>query len=136
MLALEPVIVARLRLALASDWTVIGFTADKGSRDGYPLASVRFLDGSLADSKTSSVAVQPVWRVTLVCRRSDDAATLIDSAFAMCIGTLHNWVPGQSGGRGWNRMALVRFAEPQYLDAGLVGVELLFATTAQFKGQN
>lgn len=136
MLALEPVIVARLRQALASEWTVFGFTADKGNRDAYPLASVRFLDGSLADSKTSSVAVQPVWRVTLVSRRSDDAATLVDAAFAQCIASLHNWMPGQAGGRGWNRMALVRFSEPQYLDSGLVGVELLFATTAQFKGQN
>lgn len=135
MLALEPVIVDRLRAVLAGAWTVMGLTSDKGSRDSFPLASLSFTDGRVPDSKTGAVSVQPIWRLTLVHRKNDQAATVVDAAFAAAIEALHNWTPGQVSGRRWERLALVQFGAPQYPEDGLVGVELLFTTSARYDGQ-
>ncbi|CAN7475137.1 hypothetical protein [Variovorax paradoxus] len=136
MFALEPVIVERLRAALGAAWTVKGYTSDDGNRDAFPFASVFFGDGNIADNKTSALAVQPGWRVSLVARTGEGAAELLDAAFSAAIASLHNWAPGSAAGRRWARMFLVRFAPPQYADAGLTGVELLFSTTAQYRGQD
>lgn len=134
MLALEPVIVARVRAALAV-WTVMGFTSDKGSRSARPLASVSFADCRVADSKAGAVNVQPGYRVTLLTTKGDEAAALVDAAFVAVVGALHNWKPGEVAGRRWERLSLLLVGAPQYPEDGLVGVDLLFTTGARFDGQ-
>lgn len=136
MLALESVIVARLRVVLPDGWTVMGFTSDKGKREGSLLASVLFVAGNVPDSKAGAANVQPAWRVTLVTRRGDDASTAIDEAFGLSVEALHNWTPGTVSGRTWARMSLVQVAPPQYPEDGLVGIELTFTTSARFDGQS
>lgn len=139
MLALEPVITARVQAALADlavAWTCIGFSTTEGARDTYPLASVMLAAARVADSKTGAANVQPAWAVTLVARRGPGAAAEIDTAIAAVIAALHNWPPGVVSGRTWNHLALEQAAPPQYADAGLVGVELTFTTHARYDGQS
>lgn len=135
MLALEPVIVEQLRSCLAPAWTVKGYTSDAGRRDAWPLASVSFVDGNVADSKAGAAAVQPAWRVTLVAKRGDEAAALIDAAFAATMAGLHNWTPaGEVGGRRWERLRLLQVMPPQYPEDGLAGIDLTFTTQARYEG--
>lgn len=135
MLALEPVIVSRLREGLPSGWTVMGISSDDGRRDAWPLASVSFIDGGVADSKAGAAAVQAAWRVQLVAKRSADAAVLVDVAFAACMSTLHGWAPqGQVSGRLWERLKLLQVRAPQYPEDNLVGLEITFTTQARYDG--
>ena len=137
MLALEPVIVEQLRSGLAAGWKVMGFTSDAGRRDGWPLASVSFVDGNVADSKAGAAAVQAAWRVTLIAKRGDQAAALVDAAFAAVMASLHNWAPpGEIGGRRWERLRLLQVTPPQYPEDGLVGLDLTFTTQARYDGQD
>jgi hypothetical protein len=136
MLALEPVIVEQLRSSLAAGWKVMGFASDSGRRDGWPLASVSFVDGNVADSKAGAAAVQAAWRVTLIAKRGDQAAVLLDAAFADVMASLHNWaLPGEIGGRRWERMRLLQVTPPQYPEDGLVGLDLTFTTQARYDGR-
>ncbi|WP_445289670.1 hypothetical protein [Variovorax atrisoli] len=137
MLALEPVIVEQLRSGLAVGWKVMGLASDAGRRDGWPLASVSFVDGNVADSKTSAAAVQAAWRVTLIAKRGDQAVALVDAAFAAVMASLHNWAPpGEIGGRRWERLRLLQVTPAQYPEDGLVGVDLTFTTQARYDGQD
>ena len=138
MLALEPVIADRLRLALAplaAAWQVFGYSTDTGQRDNFPLAGVLFADARVTDSKTGAAEVQPAWRVTLVARKAQDAAQHIDEAFAAAVAHLHNWSPGAVADRRWHPLSLEQVMPPQYPDDGLVGVELTFNTHARYDGQ-
>ena len=135
MLALEPVIVEQLRSGLAAGWKVMGFASDTGRRDAWPLASVSFVDGNVADSKAGAAAVQTAWRVTLIAKRGDQAVALIDGAFAASMSSLHNWQPADEvGGRRWERLRLLQVMPPQYPEDGLVGVDLTFTTQARYDG--
>ena len=136
MLTLEPVICARLREALTAPWTVMGFTADAGRRDGDGIASVLFADANVADPKTSAALVQSGWRVTLVRRRSAAAAVEVDAAFTAVVKALHNWRPGEVAGRRWEPVRLQQVMPPQYAEEGLVGLELTFTTAARYDGQD
>ena len=62
-------------------------------------------------------------------------ADQIDAALAAVIGSVHNWAPGQAGGRGWERLTLNRITEPLFPDEGLAGYELGFTTAATYHGQ-
>lgn len=135
MLALEPVIVEQLRSGLAAGWKVMGFASDAGRRDGWPLASVSFVDGNVSDSKAGAAAVQAAWRVTLIAKRGDAAVALVDAAFAAAMAALHNWAPaGEVGGRRWERLRLLQVTPPQYPEDGLVGIDLTFTTQARYDG--
>jgi len=137
MFLLEPAIVARLRTALTGidvDWSVMGKTTDDGKRSPSQLASVAFLNGNVADSKGGGVSLETAWRVTLSKRHSEDAAEVLDKAFAAVIGTLHNWPPGEISGRLWERMRLSQVVAPQYAEDALDGVHLVFITAARFAG--
>lgn len=137
MLALEPVIVDQLRAGLPSGWKVMGFASDAGRRDAWPLASVSFVDGNVADSKAGAAAVQAAWRVTLIAKRGEQAPAQVDAAFAAVMATLHNWAPpGEIGGRRWERMRLLQVTPPQYPEDGLVGLDLSFTTQARYDGQD
>lgn len=137
MLALEPVIVERLRQALASEWTVKGLFSDTGKREPDMFASVMFADSDVPASEATGVLVRPLWTVTLMVRRGDPVgATAIDVAFAVVIEALHGWAPPAQGtARRWERLRLLRVKPPPYPENGLVGVELGFSTSARFDGQ-
>ena len=136
MLALEPVILARLKTALGTGWACFGHSVTAGQRDSFPLASVMFTDARVEDSKTGAVNIGPAWRVTLVARKGQGAAALLDTAFAAAIASLHNWAPGLAAGRAWNRLTLGAVTAPVFADDGLTGLELTFTTHARYDGQD
>ncbi|MNL22646.1 hypothetical protein D3C87_1440010 [compost metagenome] len=136
MIALEPVIVARLRASLAGAWAVKGVFFDDGKRSGDLFASVMFADANVPSSEAPGVLVQPLWLVTLIAKGADaEVAEQLDGAFALSVEVLHGWSPGLVSGRRWERLRLVRVKPPPYLDTGLAGIELGFSTSARFDGQ-
>jgi len=136
VIALEPVIVARLRESLADAWTVKGMFFDDGKRAADLFASVMFADADVPASEVPGALVRPLWLVTLIAKGADaQAASQLDGAFAVAVEALHGWAPGPVGGRRWERLQLVRVKPPPYLDTGLAGVELGFSTSARFDGQ-
>lgn len=140
MLALEPVIVERLRAALPSDvsWTVKGHTSDTGDRrvtDGA-LAVVMFAAGDVGSQRNTAVFLRPGYTVTLVTRKGANAAAVLDAGLAAAVADLHNWMPGAVAGRAWEPLVLQRFGPPDYIDDGLAGLELLFVSSGLFDGQS
>lgn len=136
MLALEPAIVTRLRGELPGTWSVKGIFSDSGKREPDLLASVFFVDANVPASEAPGALVRPFWAITLMAKRSDpEAATQLDGAFAVVIEALHGWTPGQIAGRRWERLQLVSVKPPPYPENGLVGIELVFSTSARFDGQ-
>lgn len=135
MLALEPVITARLAAALPAGWTCMGVSATPGQRDDYPLASVSLTAARAADSKMAAANLQPAWAVAFIARRTAGTSALIDAAVSAAIEALHNWAPGVVGGRPWTHLRLEQAAPYPAVDAGLIGVELIFTTTARYDGQ-
>ncbi|MET3915970.1 hypothetical protein ABID97_002752 [Variovorax sp. OAS795] len=136
MLALEPAIVARLRAELPETWTVKGMFSDSGRRDAELFASVLFIDGNVPASDAPGALVRPYWAITLMAKRSDaDAPVHLDSAFSRVIEALQGWTPGRIAGRRWERLQLASVKPPPYPEAGLVGIELVFSTSARFDGQ-
>ncbi len=136
MLALEPAIVVRLRGELPGTWTVKGMFTDSGKRDSELFASVAFVDSNVPASDAPGALVRPYWAVTLMAKRSDpEVASHIDTAFALVIAALQGWTPGQVAGRRWERLQLVSVKPPPYPENGLVGIELVFSTSARFDGQ-
>lgn len=136
MLALEPAIVARLREELPGTWTVKGIFSDAGNRDADLLASVLFIDANVPASEVPGALVRPFWAITLMAKRSDaDALVHLDTAFAAVVKALQGWMPGQVAGRRWERLQLASVKPPPYPDSGLVGIELVFSTSARFDGQ-
>ena len=134
MFLLEPNIVERLREVLPA-WEVMGFSTGKGNRDAAALVSVMFAAGALADVKEGAVGLSPGWSVLLSVKRGPAAAALLDTAISKVIEQLHNWAPGEAGGRKWGALKLARFAPPDFPDGGLIGIELLFSTTGRYFGQ-
>jgi hypothetical protein len=136
MLALEPAIVTRLRGELPGTWSVKGIFSDSGTRDPDLLASVLFVDANVPASDVPGALVRPFWAITLMAKRSDsDALVQLDSAFALVVEALQGWAPGQIAGRRWERLQLASVKPPPYPDTGLVGIELVFSTSARFDGQ-
>ncbi|MGF6348981.1 hypothetical protein [Variovorax sp. W2I14] len=134
MFLLEINIAERLRESLPA-WEVLGFSTGKGNRDAAALVSVMFAAGALADVKEGAVALAPGWSVLLSVKRGPAAAALLDTAIAKVVERLHNWVPGEAGGRKWGALKLARFSPPEFADGGLIGIELLFSTTGRYFGQ-
>ena len=134
MFLIEISIVERLREVLPA-WEVLGFSTGKGNRDAAALASVMFAAGALADVKEGAVGLSPGWSVLLSVKRGPAAAALLDTAVAKVIEQLHNWTPGEAGGRKWGALKLARFAAPEFAEGGLIGIELLFSTTGRYFGQ-
>lgn len=135
MLAIEPTIKARLQaLPQLTGWAVRMGT-EHADRRVVPAVDVRCAGASVADRKAGAVMVAPEWQITLVLRRGADAAAQLDAALAAVITSLHNWQPGQHGGRGWEPLALSRVTEPLLSDEGLTGYELTFTTGARYMGQ-
>lgn len=141
MLALEPIIVERLKAELPAGaaWLVKGHATDGGDRrpaDG-PVAVVMFADASVPSVRGTAAVVQSVWTVLLATRRMGlVSVALIDAAFAQAVASLHNWRPGLVAGRQWEPLMLARVAPPQYVEDGLVGLEITFTTSGLYPGQS
>ncbi|CAA2108213.1 hypothetical protein [Variovorax paradoxus] len=136
MFALEPAIVTRLRGELPQAWAVKGVFTDSGKRDPDLLASVLFIDASVPASDVPGALVRPFWAVTLMAKRSDaEALAHLDGAFALVVEALQGWTPGRVAGRNWERLQLASVKPPPYPENGLVGIELVFSTSARFDGQ-
>lgn len=135
MLAIEPPLKARLQaLPQLTGWAVRMGT-EHADRRVVPAVDVRCAGASVPDRKAGAVMVAPEWQITLVLRRGVDAAAMLDAALAAVITSLHNWQPGQHGGRGWEPLALSRVTESLLSDEGLTGYELTFTTGARYMGQ-
>ena len=136
MLALEPAIVDRLRSELPALWTVKGVFSDSGRRDPDLFASVLFIDANVPASDVPGALVRPFWAITLMAKRSDpDPLAQLDAAFALVVEALQGWAPGHVAGRHWERLQLASVKPPPYPEAGLVGIELVFSTSARYDGQ-
>lgn len=135
MLALAAPLKARLQaLPQLTGWQV-RLGTDSADRRSTPAVDLRCTGAGVADSKTGAAMVAPEWAATLIVRRGDDAPELLDAAFAAVFASLHNWSPGQHGGRGWEPLRLARVQEPVFADEGFVGYELSFSTAARYLGQ-
>lgn len=135
MLALEPLLKTRLQALIAlTGWAVRGGT-ELSDRRIVPAADVRCSGAHVTDSATTAVTLDPAWSVTLVVPRSDQAAGQLDAALNAVIGSLHNWCPGQQGGRLWRRMALQTAREPEFATEGQAAMELIFTSSTVYHGQ-
>lgn len=136
MLALTTPIKERLAALPAFVGWAVRTGTDNTDRRIVPAVDVR-CGGAGVSSKTKGMAmVAPEWTVTLITRRADDAAEMLDAAFAAVVASLHSWQPGSVGGRGWESLDLVRVTEPDFVDEGLVGSSLVFSTSAMYRGQS
>lgn len=133
MLAVGNPIKERLAVLLGA-WSVYLRTDTEDKREG-PAAEIAIDGAQVADSKTGAVSLAPNWVVTLVVRRGDAAAGQLDAAFAAVVESLHNWAPGEQGGRRWERLRLVSVREPDFVKEGLAGMALVFSTGARYDGQ-
>lgn len=135
MLALESHLKNRLKaLTALTGWAVRGGT-ELTDRRPVPVADVRCTGAHTTDSEASVVTLDPVWTVTLVVPRSDQAADQLDAALAAVIASLHNWYPGMLAGRPWRRMALQTVREPDFVTEGQAAYELIFTSSAVYHGQ-
>lgn len=134
MLALAAPLKARLQALPALTGWQVRLGTDSADRRSLPAVDVRCTGASVLDSRTGAAMVAPEWTATLMARRDGDAAALLDAAFAAVFGSLHNWAPGQHGGRGWEALRAVRVQEPAYADEGVTGYEITFTTAARYMG--
>ncbi len=132
MLALTTPLKTRLQaLPQLTGWDVRTGT-ENADRRVVPAADVRCIGAGIADRKQGAVMLAPEWQVTLVVRRSDQAADELDAALAAVIGKLHGWRPPECGARGWEALSLARITELLLTDEGLAGYELTFTTAARY----
>lgn len=135
MLSLEPVIKNRLKgLSALAGWRVSG-ACDEVNRALMPAADVRMGGAAAGDVRRTAAQLQPSWTVSLAVRRGEDVAEQLGAALSAVIEALHNWPPGQVGGRQWTPLQLVAVSEANFSTAGLVGYEVVFSTAAMFEGQ-
>lgn len=135
MLCLTAPLKTRLQaLPQLTGWAVRTGT-ENADRRVLPAADVRCTSAQVGDRKTGALMLSPAWAITLVLRRADDAADLLDAALEAVIESLHSWAPGQHGGRGWERLALLDVSEAMFTDDGLAGYQLTFGTAAMYRGQ-
>lgn len=135
MLSLEPVIKNRLKdLSSLTGWRVSG-TCDDVNRAQVPAADVRMANAAAGDVRRTAAQLEPRWTVSLAVRRGEDVAEQLGAALSSVIEALHNWPPGQVGGRVWTSLRLIGVVEANFSTAGLVGYEVVFSTTAMFDGQ-
>lgn len=127
---------ARLQpLAALAGWTLMTATEDVDRR-AVPRAAIGFASASVPSAKTTAAQVQPVVAITLVVKRGAGADAALEAAFSAVIEQLHNWYPGEHGGRGWEPMRLAQVTEPDFDgEEGLAGITLALTTQALYHGQ-
>jgi hypothetical protein len=135
MLAVAPLIKTRLQALPALTGWAVRLWHEGGDRRPVPAVDVR-CSGAAVMPKTTAAQIQPEWQVTLVVNRAADAATLLDAALDAVVGSLHNWHPGEAGGKRWEPLVLMRITEPIFQEQGLAGYELGFTTLSLYRGQD
>ena len=127
MLALEPLLKTRLQaLPALTGWAVRAGT-DLADRRMLPAVEIA-CDGADVNASLSVVKIDPRWVVTLMLRRGDNTADMLDAAFAAVLTSLHSFTPGQQAGRYWSVLALQQVQAPQFGDEGLAGIVMTFKT--------
>lgn len=136
MLALSAPLCARLAaMPVLSGWDVRN-DIEHSNRQPLPAVDVRCDDAGVTKPRSSSgLLLTPMWRVTLAVKRSDVAVATLDDALSGVIESLHNWMPGQHGGRHWEPLQLVQVVHQPFQDSAVVGYELTFSTGAKYTGQ-
>ena len=135
MLALDPLIKTRLAaLDALQGWQVRGCT-EVVDRSAVPAADIRLAAAQVGDSKMGAVTVQPGWGITLVAKRGPTAAADLDAAVAAVIGAMQGWNPSKAANQPgmWSDFKLTGIEPPDFLQEGLVGLELVFTTGGAYK---
>lgn len=134
MLLLEAQIAQRLRDSGAfTGWAVREGCQDVDRR-AVPALDVRLSGAGVPKVSKPVVTLQPEWVVSIVTRRGDGAAQQLDAALAAVIGSLHNWRPA-TGVHGWTELQLSHVRPADFVEAALIGCELVFTTAAIYRGQ-
>lgn len=136
MLALLDPIKTRLQPLPALAGWALHTVAEEVDRRGVPRVAIGFGGARVAGVRTTAAQVEPSMAVTLVVRRGAAAASSLDAAMAAVIAELHNWQPGEHGGRRWEPLRLMQITEPDFeTEEGLVGLTLVLNTQALYHGQ-
>ena len=81
-------------------------------------------------------SVLPWFRHSERQQRGAGAAAALEAAMGAVIEQLHNWFPGEHGGRSWEPMRLAQITDPDFdSEEGLIGLTLAFTTQAIYPGQ-
>lgn len=114
-------------------------STDNTTKRTTPAIEVAFEGVRVPDTTQNGVKLAVAWGVHLIVSRSDEAATVLDAAFAAVIATLHGYKPGKVGGRVWTRLEIQQggtvVQEPEFADQGLVEYAVIFETTAVYAGR-
>lgn len=130
MLALAAPLKARLQcLPQLTGWAV-RTNLEEVDRSTVPAVDVRCVGASLSGDRRGAATLLPAWQITLVVRRSADAAEQLDQALIAVLQALQGWKPA-----GWDPLSLQVITEPIFAEEGLVGYQLTYSTTLLVKGQ-
>lgn len=136
MITLLDPIKARLQAHSAFSGWALFTAAEEGDRKAVPRAAIGFSSARVSSVRTTVAQVEPSISITLVVKRGSGASAAIDAAMEASIGLLHNWYPGQQGGRSWEAVRLAQITDPDFdSEEGLVGLTLAFTTQALYTGQ-
>ncbi|MBB6578469.1 hypothetical protein HNP33_002551 [Comamonas odontotermitis] len=142
MLALEPVIVERLRALLdplqpdlrteVKGWSEDG---DRKAAQGRVLIIVRLAGTPMGPVSKVAAAVNLGWWIELRTKRAPIAAGLLDRCFAEVMSGLHGWSPQPAGGRQWMQLAYQSTEPAEGIDDGVFGLSMYFQTAAIYSGK-
>lgn len=134
MLAILPALKLRLQeIPVLGAWDV-RTNLDADDRRVLPAVDVRCSGAQVLDSESRAVTLDPAYSVYLVVRRGSSAAFDLDAAMQAVVASLHNWRPGAIAGQQWRRVALRTVREPEFVDSGQAGYELVFTSSAVYHG--
>lgn len=133
---LAPVKDRLLPLTALSGWALLTATED-GDRRVVPRVAIGFSSARVSSIRTTAAQVEPSIAITLVVKRGAGADAALEAAFSAVIEQLHNWAPGEHGGRGWEPMRMAQITDPDFDgEEGLAGITLALTTQALYHGQN
>ena len=127
---------ARLQLLPSIAGWALFTAAEEGDRKAVPRAAIGFSTARVVGVKTTAAQVEPSVAITLVVKRGAGASAALEAAMSAVIEQLHNWFPGEHGGRSWEPMRLAQITDPDFdSEEGLIGLTLAFTTQALYPGQ-
>lgn len=136
MLALGNTIKDRLATVPALTGWAVRKASPSVDRRPLPSAEVRFGEAQSVPTRNTAAQLSPQWFVTLSVKAGDDAEEMLDAAITGVVKHLHNWKPGQVGGRGWEPLRLTGVVLADFPPDGVVAFEVMFSTSALYDGQD